>query len=332
MRLTEHNLTKSTGIGFTAALLAAALFGSVSTIAKPVLATVDPFLLSSLVYIISAMFFSAIIALGNKTASSSQTVSSSSKRSHSYYLVLIIITTSIIGATIAPAMFFFGLGQTTASDTSLLSNGETVFSIIFAILFFNEKLKPLGYIAALMVLAGLVVVTTNFQFHSSLLKMNSGNLLVLGATVLWGLDNNICRIITYHMKIARLVQLKSVIGGGILLIFAVVFLHTPLHLEVVQLLQIILLGVVGFGTSLYFFLSSMKRIGIVKSVLVLSFSSVFGLIFASLLLGERIAVHQIIAIVVMIAGVFLINIENKKKRTNNNTITSIGEKTDFKDG
>jgi drug/metabolite transporter (DMT)-like permease len=80
VRLTEHNLTKSTGIGFTAALLAAALFGSVSTIAKPVLATVDAFLLSSLVYIISAMFFSAIIALGNKTASSSQTVSSSSKK------------------------------------------------------------------------------------------------------------------------------------------------------------------------------------------------------------------------------------------------------------
>ena len=302
-----------------------------STIAKPVLATVDPFLLSSLVYIISAMFFSAIIALRNKTASSSQTVSSSSKRSHSYYIVL-IITTSIIGATIAPAMFFFGLGQTTASDTSLLSNGETVFSIIFAILFFNEKLKPLGYIGALMVLAGLLVVTTNFQFHSSLLKMNSGNLFVLGVLSLWGLDNNICRIITYHMEIARLVQLKSVIGGGILLIFPVVFLHAPLHLEVVQLLQIILLGVVGFGTSLYFFLSSMKRIGIVKSVLVLSFSSVFGLIFASLLLGEPITVHQIIAIVVMIAGVFLINIENKKKRTNNNTITSIGEKTDFKDG
>jgi drug/metabolite transporter (DMT)-like permease len=330
VRLTEHNLTKSTGIGFTAALLAAALFGSVSTIAKPVLATVDPFLLSSLVYLISAMFFSAIIALRNNTASS-QAISSSSTRSHSYYLAL-IITTSIIGATIAPGMFFFGLGQTTASDTSLLSNGETVFSIIFAILFFNEKLKPLGYIATLMVLAGLLVVTTNFQFHSSLLKMNSGNLLVLGATVLWGLDNNICRIITYHMEIARLVQLKSVIGGGILLIFAVFFLHPPLRLEVVQLLQIILLGAVGFGTSLYFFLNSMKRIGIVKSVLVLSFSSVSGLILDSLLLGEPIAVHQIIAIVVMIAGVFLINIENKKKRTSNNTITSIGEKTDFKDG
>jgi drug/metabolite transporter (DMT)-like permease len=76
----------------------------------------------------------------------------------------------------------------------------------------------------------------------------------------------------------------------------------------------------------------MKRIGIVKSVLVLSFSSVFGLIFASLLLGETIAVHQKIAIVVMIAGVFLINIENKKREQKKSTITSIGEKPDFKDG
>jgi drug/metabolite transporter (DMT)-like permease len=165
-----------------------------------------------------------------------------------------------------------------------------------------------------MVLAGLLVVTTNFQFHNSLLKMNSGNLLVLGATVLWGLDNNICRIITYHTEIARLVQLKSVIGGSILLIFGVFFLHASLRLEVVQLPQIILLGVVGFGTSLYFFLTSMKRIGIVKSVLVLSFSSVFGIIFASLLLGERISVPQIIAIVVMIAGTFLINIEKKENQ------------------
>jgi drug/metabolite transporter (DMT)-like permease len=305
-------------IGFTAALVAAALFGSVSTIAKPVLSTVDPFLLSSLVYLLSAMSFSAIIALRNNASSTSlQTDSSFSKRRY-YYLLL--ITTSIIGATIAPAMFFFGLRQTTASDTSLLSNGETIFSIILAILFFKEKLKTLGYLATLMVLMGLVVVTTNLQFDSSLFKMNSGNLLILGATALWGLDNNICRIITYRMEIARLVQLKSIIGGGIL-IFSAFVLHVPLSISVIELPQLILLGVVGFGTSLYFFLISKKRIGIVRSVLVLSLSSVFGLAFASLLLGELISTHQIIAIVVMIAGIYLINIEKENAKTNN-TITS----------
>lgn len=331
----KHNITRSMGLGFSAAFIAAALFGSVSTIAKPVLAGVDPFLLSSLVYLISAMFFSVIIALRNITSSVSASASSGSLQTYSWcskksHFYLIVITTSIIGAAIAPAMFFLGLGQTTASDTSLLATGETIFSIIIATLFFKEKLKPLGYLAVLMVLAGLVVVTTNLQFHSSLFKMNSGNMLVLGATALWGLDNNICRYITYRMDIARLVQLKSVIGGSILLVFAVFVLRVPLSISLTQLPQIIVLGAVGFGTSLYFFLISMKRIGIVRSVLILSLSSVFGLVFASLLLREVISVHQIIAVVVMIAGIYLINIEKEFAKTNN-TIPSVSE-TSSKDG
>jgi drug/metabolite transporter (DMT)-like permease len=65
-------------------------------------------------------------------------------------------------------MFFFGVRQTTASDASLLANGETIFSIMLAILFFKERLKPVGCLSSLMVLAGLVVVTTNLKFHSSL--------------------------------------------------------------------------------------------------------------------------------------------------------------------
>jgi drug/metabolite transporter (DMT)-like permease len=312
--------TKSIGIGFAAALIAAALFGSVSTIAKPVLHTINPLLLSSLLYLISAIPFSTIVVLRNHNNTSSslslQTESSSlSKRNNNYsYTIILVITTSIIGAAIAPAMFFFGLRQTTASDTSLLANGETIFSVVLAILFFKEKLKPLGYLAALMVLAGLVIVTTNLQLHSSLLKINSGNMLVLGATILWGLDNNICRFITYRMDIERLVQLKSVIGGTVLFIFAVFVFHVPLSTSTVaaQLPQIVLLGAIGFGTSLYLFLISMKQIGIIKSVLALSFSSVFGLAFASLSLGESISIHQIIAVVIMIAGIYMINIEKKE--------------------
>jgi hypothetical protein len=53
---------------------------------------------------------------------------------------------------------------------------------------------------------------------------------------------------------ARLVQLKSIIGGGILLIFSAFVLHVPSSIGVIELPQLVLLGVVGFGTSLYFFL------------------------------------------------------------------------------
>jgi drug/metabolite transporter (DMT)-like permease len=203
-----------------------------------------------------------------------------------------------------------------------LANGETIFSIILAILFFKEKQKPLGYLAALMVLAGLVVVTTNLQFHGLLFKINSGNILVLGATALWGLDNNIFRFIIYPIDIARLVQIKSLVGGGILLIFEAFALHVPLSIGVIEIPQIVVLGAVGFSTSLYFFLISMRRIGIVRSVLVISLSSVFGLVFASLLLGELISTHQKIAIVVMLIGIYLISIEKENAKPNN-IITSV---------
>ncbi len=61
--------------------------------------------------------------------------------------------------------------------------------------------------------------------------------------------------------------------------------------------------------------------------MVLSLSSVFGLVFASSLLAELISVHQIIAIVVMIAGIYLINIEKGNGKTNN-TIASVEERND----
>ena len=52
-----------------------------------------------------------------------------------------------------------------------------------------------------------------------------------------------------------------------------------------------------------------------KSVLILSLSSVFGLVFASLLLQEKITSQQIIAIAIMIAGIYLISIESKEDST-----------------
>ena len=63
------------------------------------------------------------------------------KQTKRYYFL--ILTNAILGATIAPVMFFLGLEQTTAVDTSLLPNGETVFSILFALVIFKERMKPM---------------------------------------------------------------------------------------------------------------------------------------------------------------------------------------------
>ena len=286
-------MTKRTNIliGYSCAILAAAFFGSVSSISKPVLANVNPILLSSLVYIISGI---TITPFAQKTK-----ITNVSKKY--YYLVLV---TATIGAAAAPIMFFVGLNQTTAADTALLSNGETVFSILFALLFFKEKLKRGGYGALALILAGVFIVTTNFRFDSSIMQFNLGNILVIAATAFWGLDNNISKIITRHMDISRLVQLKSLIGGGITFV-AVLLIGIPFNIERSQIIPIILVGVFGFAISLYLYLHSIRRIGVVKASSLLSMSSVFGLIFAAVLLYEPIGVYQVIAVVIMVIGVYL---------------------------
>lgn len=278
-------------VGYSCAILAAAFFGSVSTISKPVLSTLNPVLLSSLVYIISGLTFTPI----------AQKTEGTNVSKKYYYLVLV---TATIGAAAAPIMFFIGLKLTTAADTALLSNGETVFSILFALLFFKEKLKRTGYGAVSLILLGVFIVTTNFHFDSSIMQLNSGNILVIAATALWGLDNNISKIITRYMHVSRLVQLKSLIGGGITLL-VVLLMEIPFNIQQTQIIPIVLVGVFGFAISLYLYLQSIKRIGVVKASSLLSLSAVFGLVFAALLLHEPIGVYQLIAVVIMLSGVYL---------------------------
>jgi drug/metabolite transporter (DMT)-like permease len=82
-------------IGYGAPILAAALFGSVSTLAKQVLSPVNPLVLSSLVYLIAGFTFTP---LAQQTGFRKFT-----KR---YYFLVAV--SALLGATIAPGNVLFG--------------------------------------------------------------------------------------------------------------------------------------------------------------------------------------------------------------------------------
>jgi len=291
-------MNKSTIIGYISALLAAVLFGSVPTIAKPVISDINVLLLSSIAYLIAALTFTPI-ARKTKTALAKKD-----------YIILVAI--SICGAAAAPYLYFLGLHQSSASDTSLLSNVEIMFTVLFGLLFFKERLRPVGFISVALVLSGVVIITTNLQFSGSLSHLNAGHFFILGSMVLWALDNNLSRIIATRIDTARLVQLKSAIGGLILL--ATVFLlGIPFDIKASQIPQVILLSAIGFGGSLYFFLQSLKRIGTIRTIMIFSMASVFGLVFASVFLHEQISAYQAGAIAIMLTGIYMINRKESMK-------------------
>jgi drug/metabolite transporter (DMT)-like permease len=285
-------------LGYISAILAAALFGSISTVAKPALVGVTPLVLSFAVYLLSGLTATPL----KKKARISEI-----KRKD----WLLILAMSITGAVIAPLLFFSGLTLSKASDTSVLSNAEIIFTILLAIVFFREKLKPIGYLSIALVMIGVIIITNNLEFSTSIFDIKrEGHLLILAAMVFWGLDNNISKIASQRIDVARLIQLKSAIGGFCL--FAIVLLSgIPINITLEEVPNVILLGVAGFGISNFFFLNSLKRIGAVRTMMIYSTSAIFGLLLAFIILRESIGVYQVLAITMMLAGIFLIELKDK---------------------
>jgi len=281
-------------LGYIFAILAAIMFGSVSTLAKPLVSTVNPLLLSSMIYLIAA---ATLTPLAQK-----QSFPAGKKN------YLLILTISLCGATIAPSLFFVGLTHASASDAALITNGEVFFSVLLAIAFFKERLGKIGYFATALILAGMIIVTTDLNFSNfTLQQIHYQDMLLILSMLFWGIDNNLSRILAQKINVAKIAQIKSGIGGTILFGIAVFGFGVPINIGSSQILPILVLGMVGFAASLYFFMQSLKRINTVRTVLIFSMSSVFGLVAASVFLQEQISWYQIMAAGIMIFGIYLMN-------------------------
>ena len=180
---------KNERIGYVSAIIAAILFGSVSTITKPVLSDLNALSVSSLTYIIAGLCLTPFLKFSSNSnnAATLESTNPFNKRKwtnnrKSYFLLLL---TSICGAVIAPSLFFYGLSNTSASDSSILINGgEVLFSILLAIVFFHEKLIKREIVAITLVLVGIVILTTKMQFSSnSFVELNIWNILIVGSTL-----------------------------------------------------------------------------------------------------------------------------------------------------
>ena len=283
-----------TRLGYLFAILAAVMFGSVSVIAKPLVSSIDPILLASLVYIISAITLSPFARKKKKNIT---------KRDF-----LLIFSIAICGAVIAPSLYFVGLTHASASDAALIANGEVFFSVLLAVMFFREKLKLVGWIAILLVLFGMVIITTNLNFTTfSLQQIHYKDMLLILAMLFWAIDNNLSRYIAQKMEVASIAQIKSTIGGIMLFMIALLVFRVDVNIETNQIIPILVLGTIGFAASLYFFLQGLKRIGTVRTITIFSMSSVFGLVAAAVLLVEQISLYQVIAAGMMILGIYLVS-------------------------
>jgi drug/metabolite transporter (DMT)-like permease len=282
--------------GYLSVLCAALLFGSVFSLAKIPLATIDPLALTAVIYTISGLALMPV-ARASFTFERKQD-----------YLYVVIVT--IFGGISAPLLLMYGLQQTAASTAAILTNGEIVFTLALSSIFFGEKPHGrIGLFAVILVVIGLVIATTeDLTALESILELNPGNIMILASMLMWAIDNNISRRLTLKVSPAKIAMVKSLAGGLVLIVIALAMGkgNTITVIKFDMWLLIILMSISGFGGALLLFLEGIKRIGTVKTMSMFSMTPIFGIVIAALVLDETITVFQSIATGLIIIGIILI--------------------------
>jgi drug/metabolite transporter (DMT)-like permease len=205
-----------------------------------------------------------------------------------------------------------GLNQTTAVNTSLLLNAESLFTALIAFVFLSERGTKKEYLGITMLLIGVVFVTTNGEFQRLTLTENiTGNLLIVGACLFWGIDNNLSRFLSKKRDIILVTGLKCFIGGLALLTIAFV-IGVPFSIPLISIPYLLSAGAFSIAFSILMFLFALRKIGSMRTGVIYSMSSLFGAVLAFLILTEPFSFIQLAAGAIMLLGVYVLILYGKR--------------------
>jgi len=292
--------------GYMGAISSALLFGIGATLNKIVLADVHPTIVAGLIYLFAGLALSIVrfSPLRNRVMAVLETpTKTETKISRKDFGILALVVLS--GSTIAPLLFLNGLNQTTAMNTSLLQNTESLFTMLIAFLFLKEKACRKDWVGILFLFVGVLFLATNGEFYRVTLTSFFGNVLIVTACLFWGIDNNLSRFLSKKKDLILITALKCLAGGTVLLLLSSA-LGLKLQIPLLAFPYLISAGAFSIGFSILFFLLGLREIGAMKTSVIFSTSSLFGAAFAFIMLKENFSLIQLLAGFVMLLGFYII--------------------------
>lgn len=276
------------------AVLAAILFGASTPLAKLLLGEVEPIPLAAFLYLGSGLGL-VLIKGGQRLRGRMGDGEARIRRSDLPWL----IGATVAGGIAAPIALMFGLRATPASTASLLLNFEGVATSLIARLAFREAVGRRAWWAiAAITLASIVLSWEGGQWGIA-----PGMLAVLGACVLWGVDNNLTHAISTRDPLT-IVTVKGLTSGAFSLVLALM-LDNPLP-ALPTALETMALGGLCYGLSIVLFVRAMRGLGAARTSALFGTAPFVGTVLSFPLFRETISVKFLIALPLMIAGMILL--------------------------
>jgi drug/metabolite transporter (DMT)-like permease len=250
--------------GYLAIIAAAVLFGIWPTLSKLVLNALSPLAIAFLIQVIPGVALLPFIRRVRFQRADWK----------------LIVVSGVVGAVVGPLIYFYGLERTTAANSVLLSNSESLFTMLLAYAFLRERATRREYVALAGIAVGAFLVTTQLRFGDvRFVEFLVGNVMLVTAAACWGSSNTMSAVLLRRIPIVTLLEVQLLIGAAV---FAgiVVFTGTSLAVPVDVLPALVLLSLSAVGIFSVLFFYAFRTIGAMRTGAVLPSSALWGILVA----------------------------------------------------
>ncbi|MFS9267884.1 EamA family transporter [Streptococcus parasanguinis] len=276
------------------AFLAAVFYAINVPISKVLLQHVGPTTMAALLYLGAGIGIGMISLFNKKDREKAESLT---KAELPYIVGMIVLDIA------APIFLMLGISYGSSANASLLGNFEIVATTVIALILFKEAVtKRLWVAIGLITLSSILLSfegTDSFHF-------SYGSLLVIMATVCWGLENNCTRELS-SKSTYQIVMLKGLCSGlGALVISLIKKESFPGFGYIAIALA---LGFVAYGLSIFMYVRAQNVLGAAKTSAYYAVNPLIGALLAFVFLSESLSWMYVIALIVMVIGSALVVVD-----------------------
>lgn len=276
------------------AFLAAVFYAINVPISKVLLQHVGPTTMAALLYLGAGIGIGMMSLFNKKDREKAESLT---KAELPYIVGMIVLDIA------APIFLMLGISYGSSANASLLGNFEIVATTVIALILFKEAVtKRLWVAIGLITLSSILLSfegTDSFHF-------SYGSLLVIMATVCWGLENNCTRELS-SKSTYQIVMLKGLCSGLGALVIALI--KREFFPGIGYIAIALALGFVAYGLSIFMYVRAQNVLGAAKTSAYYAVNPLIGALLAFVFLSESLSWMYVIALIVMVIGSALVVVD-----------------------
>ena len=276
------------------AFLAAVFYAINVPISKVLLQHVGPTTMAALLYLGAGIGIGMMSLFNKKDREKAESLT---KAELPYIVGMIVLDIA------APIFLMLGISYGSSANASLLGNFEIVATTVIALILFKEAVtKRLWVAIGLITLSSILLSfegTDSFHF-------SYGSLLVIMATVCWGLENNCTRELS-SKSTYQIVMLKGLCSGLGALVISLIKKESFPGFGFIAIA--LALGFVAYGLSIFMYVRAQNVLGAAKTSAYYAVNPLIGALLAFVFLSESLSWMYVIALIVMVFGSALVVVD-----------------------